>query len=155
MAVVAFMVIYYRLFGFFAILALGVYTVIVLAIFKLIPVTLTLSGIAGFILSIGMAVDANILVFERIREERAAKKSLGLALDDGFSRAWSSIKDGNISTLITAFILFWFGTSVVKGFALTLIVGVVVSMFSAIFVTKNLLKIFVGRKIADVKWLWQ
>ena len=154
-AVVAFMIIYYRLFGFFAILALGVYAVIVLAIFKLIPVTLTLSGIAGFILSIGMAVDANILVFERIREERAAAKSFGLALEDGFSRAWSSIKDGNISTLITAFILFWFGTSVVKGFALTLIVGVAVSMFSAIFVTKNLLKIFIGRKIADVKWLWQ
>ena len=154
-AVVAFMIIYYRLFGFFAILALGVYAVIVLAIFKLIPVTLTLSGIAGFILSIGMAVDANILVFERIREERAAAKSFGLSLEDGFSRAWSSIKDGNISTLITAFILFWFGTSVVKGFALTLIVGVAVSMFSAIFVTKNLLKIFIGRKIADVKWLWQ
>lgn len=155
MAVVVFMVAYYRLFGFFAIFALGVYTVIVLAIFKLIPVTLTLSGIAGFILSIGMAVDANILVFERMKEERVAGKSFGLAIDDGFSRAWSSIKDGNISTLITAFILFWFGTSVVKGFALTLIVGVVVSMFSAIFVTKNFLKIFVGRKIADVKWLWQ
>ena len=88
-------------------------------------------------------------------EERAAAKSFGLSLEDGFSRAWSSIKDGNISTLITAFILFWFGTSVVKGFALTLIVGVAVSMFSAIFVTKNLLKIFIGRKIADVKWLWQ
>lgn len=155
MAVAVFMILFYRLSGFLAILALMVYMAIALAVFKLIPVTLTLSGIAGFILSIGMAVDANVLIFERIKEEKSEGKSFGLSVEEGFSRAWTSIRDGNVSTLITAFILFWFGTSVVKGFALTLMIGIAVSMFSAVFVSKNLLRAFIGGKIENVKWLWQ
>lgn len=154
-AVAVFIILYYKLAGFLAVLALCVYLAVMLAIFKLIPVTLTLSGIAGFILSIGMAVDANILIFERIKEERKEGKSFSLSIDEGFSRAWTSIRDSNFSTLITAFILFWFSTSVVKGFALTLMIGVAVSMFSAIFVTKNFLKWFIGKKIENAKWLWQ
>jgi protein-export membrane protein SecD len=110
-----------------------------LAIFKLIPVTLTAAGIAGFILSIGMAVDANILIFERMKEELKKGKDLSDAMHDGFQRAWLSIRDSNISSMISAVILFWFGTSLVKGFALTLGLGVLVSMFSAITVTRTFL----------------
>jgi preprotein translocase subunit SecD len=113
----------------------------------LIPVVLTLPGIAGFILSVGMAVDANILIFERLKEELRAGKRLRLAVEQGFSRAWPSIRDSNFSTLITCAILFWFGTyfgaSVVKGFALTLGLGVVVSMFTAIIVTRTLLRLII------------
>jgi len=105
-----------------------------------VPVTLTLAGVAGFILSIGMAVDANILIFERMKEEFRAGKGLSLAIDDGFVRAWPSIRDSNISTLITTAVLYYFTTSVVKGFALTLSMGVIVSMFSAIFITRSFLK---------------
>lgn len=142
LAVAIFMILYYRLPGLVAIGALLIYAVLVLAIFKLIPVTLTLAGVAGFILSIGMAVDANILIFERMKEEVRAGKNLGLAIDSGFTRAWPSIRDSNISTLITTAVLYYFTTSVVKGFALTLGIGVIVSMFSAIFVTRSLLKLF-------------
>lgn len=140
-AIAVFMVFYYRLPGVLAVIALAIYIVIILAIFKLIPVTLTLAGIAGFILSVGMAVDANILIFERMKEERRAGKGWGGSISDGFKRAWPSIRDGNISTLITAIILFWFGTSIIKGFALTLFFGVLFSMFTAVIVTRTFLRL--------------
>lgn len=135
-----FMIVYYRLPGILATIALVFYTILTLALYKFIPVTLTLAGIAGFILSIGMAVDANILIFERIKEEMRHGKSLADAIQQGFSHAWPSIRDSNVSTFITAVILSWFGTSIVKGFAVTLGLGVIVSMFSAIIVTKLLLQ---------------
>jgi len=141
--VILFMVIYYRLPGFIADLALMVYAMISLMLFRLIPVVLTLSGIAGFILSIGMAVDANILIFERLKEELRAGRTLHQAIDLAWKRAWPSIRDSNSSTLITCLILFWFGSafgaSVVKGFALTLALGVLVSLFTAIIVTRTFL----------------
>jgi protein-export membrane protein SecD len=137
--VALFLIIWYRLPGFLATLALAVYTVIILALFKLIPVTLTAAGIAGFILSVGMAVDANILIFERMKEEKRNGKMLNAAISEGFERAWLSIRDSNVSSLITSVILYWFGTSMVKGFALTLGVGILISMFSAITVTRTFL----------------
>lgn len=143
--VVLFMLVYYRLPGLLADLALSVYALVVLALFKLIPVVLTLAGIAGFILSIGMAVDANILIFERMKEELRAGKRLKAAIEAGFSRAWPSIRDSNMSTLITCGILWWFGgqfgATMVKGFALTLAVGVIVSLFTAITVTRTFLRV--------------
>jgi len=143
--VVLFMIIYYRLPGVIAIIALGIYTLIALAVFKLIPVTLTLAGVGGFILSIGMAVDANILIFERSREELREGKSLSTAVEEGFNRAWLSIRDSNISSLITCVILAWFGTSIVKGFAITLGIGVLLSMFSAITVTRTFMRLIASR----------
>ena len=128
-----FLIIWYRLPGFIAIIALAVYTVLMLALFKLIPVTLTAAGIAGFILSIGMAVDANILIFERMKEELARGRGIWDAMHEGFARAWTSIRDSNISSIITGVVLYYFGsTSVVTGFALVFVVGVLVSMFTAI-----------------------
>ncbi len=142
------MLIYYRLPGLLADLALMIYGLVVFAIFKLIPVTLTLAGIAGFILSIGMAVDANILIFERLKEELRAGKTLGAAIEAGFNRAWTSIRDSNISTMITCAVLYWFGqtfaASVIVGFATTLFIGVAVSMFTAIVVTRTFLRALVG-----------
>lgn len=138
--VITFLLFWYRLPGFIASLALVFYGVLVLLLFKLIPVTLTSAGIAGFILSLGMAVDANVLIFERMKEELRRGKTIKESLEEGFSRAWLSIRDSNTSSIITASILFWFGTSVVKGFALTLGLGVCVSMLSAIIVTKTFLK---------------
>lgn len=140
--IVLFMTFLYGEFGIIASAALCIYTLFVLAIFKLIPVTLTLAGIAGFILSIGMAVDANILIFERTKEELRNGRQKKNALELGFARAWTSIRDSNISTLITSFILLEFGTGIVKGFAITLAIGVLVSMFSAIVVTRTFLRIF-------------
>lgn len=128
-----FLVIWYRLPGFIAVVSLAVYTVIMLGLFKIIPVTLTAAGIAGFILSIGMAVDANILIFERMKEELRRGKNVNDAMHEGFSRAWNSIRDSNTSSIITGAILYYFGsTSVVTGFALVFIIGVIVSMFTAI-----------------------
>jgi protein-export membrane protein SecD len=118
---------------------MGIYVALMLTVFKLIPVTLTAAGIAGFLLSVGMAVDANILIFERMKEEMKKGKELGDAMHDGFTRAWTSIRDSNISSLISASILFWFGTSVVKGFALTLGLGVLLSLFTAITVSRSFL----------------
>jgi preprotein translocase subunit SecD len=138
--VLFFMVAYYRLPGVLAALALIFYTLVVYAIFRTIHVTLTLAGVAAFILSIGMAVDANILIFERMKEEIRAGKTLGPAIEAGFNRAWSSILDSNVSSLLVAGWLYWQGTTVVRGFALVLIVGVLVSMFSAITVTRTLLR---------------
>jgi protein-export membrane protein SecD len=144
--VAIFLIIWYRFPGVVAVVALGIYISIMLSIFKLIPVTLTAAGIAGFILSIGMAVDANILIFERMKEELKKGKDLNTAMHDGFTRAWLSIRDSNSSSLISAVILFWFGTSLVKGFALTLGLGVLVSMFSAITVTRTFLFAFGSEK---------
>lgn len=139
-AVVAvFMILWYRLPGIIAVLALMLYLAITLAIFKLVPVTLTIAGIAGLILSVGMAVDANILIFERLKEELRAGKGLENAMREGFGRAWTSIRDSNVSSILTSLILYWLGTSVVQGFALTLGIGILVSMFSAISVTRTLL----------------
>ena len=130
---------WYRLPGLIAIIALVIYSLLMFAMFKLVPVTLTAAGIAGFILSLGMAVDANILIFERMKEEMRSGKTIADALENGFDRAWSSIRDSNLSSMITAVILFWFGTALIKGFALTFGLGVLVSMVSAIIVSKVLL----------------
>ncbi len=145
-SVALFMVAIYGISGLLAVVALIIYTLLVFAIFKLIPVTLTLAGIAGFILSIGMAVDANILIFERIKEEKRWGRDPQTALNLGFKRAWTSIRDSNVSSLITALILFELGTGLVKGFALTLAIGILISMFSAITVTKTFMKFLYARK---------
>ncbi len=154
-AVVAlFMILYYRLPGLLAVIALAIYTFIALALFKIFGITLTLAGIAGFILSIGMAVDANILIFERMKEELRRGKTLQLAVEDGFKRAWLSVRDSNFSSLITTFILAYFGTSIVRGFAITLALGIIVSMFTAITVTRTFLRLLVGHNILIHHWLY-
>ena len=155
----AFMVLYYRLPGLMAALALIIYTSFVLAIFKILPVTLTLAGVAAFVLSVGIAVDANILIFERMKEELRVGRNLLVSLEDGFNRAWSSIRDSNISTLLTCIILFWFGDqfdeSAIKGFAITLAIGVLVSMFSAITVTRTFMLLVVSNHtLARRLWLF-
>ncbi len=142
--VMLFMLAYYRLPGLIADVALIIYSLMLFALFKAIPVTLTLAGIAGFILSIGMAVDANILIFERTKEELRAGRNLFTAINSGFDRAFTSIFDSNMTTIITCTILYLLGTSIVKGFALTLAIGVVVSMFSAITITKNFMHLIFG-----------
>lgn len=139
--VMLFMAIYYGIAGILADAALIIYTIITLGLFELIPITLTLAGIAGFILSIGMAVDANILIFERMKEEMRWGKKRNSAIEAGFQRAWTSIRDSNISSLITSAILFYFGSGIIRGFALTLAIGIVVSLFSAIFVTRTFLRL--------------
>lgn len=146
-SVCLFMIFYYRLLGVFAVMALLIYSLLTFLIFKIVPVTLTLAGIAGFILSIGMAVDANILIFERIKEEIRWGRPKHDALFIGFNRAWSSIRDSNVSSLITTSILFYFGTGSIRGFALTLAIGIAVSMFTAITVTRTLLRVFWVRNI--------
>ena len=158
--VLLFMLIYYRLLGVLADLALIIYALVTLSLFKLIPVTLTLPGIAGFLVSVGMAVDANILIFERIREELRQGRTLERAIDSGFRRAWTSILDSNISTWITCGILYLFGSSfgatVVKGFAVTLALGVLVSMFTAITVTRTFVRTTFavgGEKLGKKRWL--
>ncbi len=149
-----FMIAYYRLPGLLSVVALLVYSLLVLAIFKLWPVTLTLAGIAGFVLSIGMAVDANILVFERTKEELASGRPLLSAIDEGFRRAWLSIRDSNVSSLITSLILIWFGSSLIKGFAVTLAIGILVSMFSALTVTRTFLNLTVSKWMSNHLWLF-
>lgn len=141
-AVMIFMILYYRGLGLVAAIALLIYSIITLAIFKLFGVTMTLAGITGFILSVGMAVDANILVFARRKEEIQKGLSKINALEEGFRRAWPSIRDSNITTIITALILYYITTGFVKGFALTLLIGVIISMFSAITVSRALLRSF-------------
>lgn len=142
LVIVIFMISLYGRLGVIASGALLIYTLLLLALFRLIPVTLTLAGIAGLILSIGMAVDANILIFERMKEEIRKGRSLDMAINLGFSRAWLSIRDSNVASLITSAILYYFGTGMIRGFALTLALGVIVSMFSAIVVTRTLLQVF-------------
>jgi preprotein translocase subunit SecD len=147
------MALFYRLPGVLAGCALVIYGVLILAAFKLIPVTLTLAGIAAFILSIGMAVDANVLIFERMKEELRAGRTLGGAIEAGFNRAWNAIRDSNVTTLIICGILYWMGSNFaeprVMGFALTLAIGVSLSMFTAIFVTRTLLRLFVGTRMTE------
>jgi len=152
--VALFMILFYRLPGLVSVIALGVYVLIVLAIYKLIPVTLTLAGIAGFILSLGMAVDANVLIFARMREELKAGKMLKAAMHEGFSRAWLSVRDSHVTTLIGAFVLYAFTTSIVKGFALTLGIGVLTSLFTATVVTRMFLNLVSGPKLENKKWLF-
>lgn len=146
--VALFMTLYYRLPGFVAVLAVIIFAGLNFAIYKLLPVTLSLPGIAGFLLSTGSALDANILIFERLKEELRNGRTLKQAIDLGWKRAWPSIRDSNIATIITSIILFWFGSafgaSIVKGFALTLFIGVAVSLFTAIVVTRNFLSIVIG-----------
>ncbi len=153
LAVVLFMILIYRWPGVLASVALTIYIAIALALFKLIPVTLTLAGIGGFVLSIGMAVDANILIFARMREEIKNGQPLSAAIEEGFKRAWPSIRDSNLNSLIVCAILFTFATSFIKGFALTLSIGILVSLFSAIFITRILLMVFVGKRMEKLKWL--
>ncbi|MEN4100752.1 MAG: protein translocase subunit SecD [Anaerolineaceae bacterium] len=156
--VILFMIIYYRLPGALAIAAILNYGLIVLALFKLIPVTLTLPGIAGFLLSTGGALDANILMFERLKEELRSGRTLSQAADLAWKRAWPSIRDSNIATLITSLILFWFGSAygatIVKGFALTLALGMAVSLFSAIFVTRTLISVSVDLVKPENQYKW-
>ena len=140
LVVAIFMILWYRLPGLLSVVSLAIYVVLMLALFKLFGITLTAAGIAGFILSVGMAVDANILIFARLKEEMKHTEHLPDALSHAFSRAWLSIRDSNLSTIITALILFWFGTSLIKGFALTLAIGVLVSMLTAISITRTFLK---------------
>lgn len=142
LVIVIFMMGLYGRLGFIASIALTIYALILLSLFRIIPVTLTLAGIAGFILSVGIAVDANILIFERMKEELRRGRSVASAIDMGFDRAWLSIRDSNVASLITSTVLFYFGTGVVRGFAFTLALGIIISMFSAIFVSRTLLKIF-------------
>ncbi|MBU4315271.1 protein translocase subunit SecD, partial [Patescibacteria group bacterium] len=148
-----FMIAYYRLSGVLAVIALIIYSAVNLALYKWLGVTLTLSGIAGFILSLGMAVDANVLIFERLKEELYSGRDLSTSIDEGFRRAWSSIRDGNITTLIAAGVLFTL-SGFIKGFALTLALGVLVSMITAIFVTRILLQWVSGWKVAQKLWLF-
>ena len=149
--VAIFMIAYYRLAGVLAVIALIIYTLITLAIYKLsgltpAPIVLTLAGTAGFILSIGMAVDANILIFERMKEEIRSGKSFVTALEAGFDRAWTSIRDSNVSTLITCAILYLFGAPIIKGFAVTLALGVLVSLFTSIVISRNFLRLTIRQK---------
>ena len=152
--VMIFVITIYRFPGFLASLSLLLYAVVVLTLFKLIPVTLTLSGIAGFILSIGMAIDANILIFSRMREEMRSGKDLKESIDNGFERAWTSIRDGNLTTLTVAAILFFIGTSFVQGFALTLIIGILISIISSMLITKCFLRSFQESSLEKKKGFW-
>ena len=150
-----FMIAFYRLPGVVSVVALVVYTLIVLSVYKLLPVTLTLAGIAGFILSMGMAVDANVLIFARMKEEIAVGKNLDRSMKEGFSRAWLSIRDSHVTTLIGALVLYAFTTSIVRGFALTLGIGVLTSLFSAISVTRAFLVLFTGQWFESKKWMFR
>jgi preprotein translocase subunit SecD len=157
--VMLFMIMYYRLPGGVSALALAFYAVLNMAIFKLLPVTLSLAGIAGFIVSIGMAVDANVLIFERLKEEMKAGRTLGAGIEAGFNRAWSAIWDANFTTFIACIALYLVGNAVasgaaVKGFALTLFIGILVSMFTAVTVTRTLLRLVVGTDLAKNKNLF-
>ncbi|MBU6500976.1 MAG: protein translocase subunit SecD [Patescibacteria group bacterium] len=149
--VMLFMILYYGLLGVFAALALIIYILLTLGVFKIIPITMSLAGLAGFILTIGMAVDANILIFERVKEELKKGLSKASALEEGFKHAWPSIRDSNSSTIITAIILYYFTSSFVKGFALTLFLGVLISLFSAITTTRLFLRVFMKDKKSAAK----
>jgi len=152
--VLLFMIVYYRLPGVVAALALMIYALVALAVYIYIPVTLTLAGIAGFLISIGMAIDANILIFERMKEEIRDGKSINAAINAGFNRAWSSIRDSNVATLITCIILYYLGSGLIRGFAVTLGIGVVISMFTAITVTYTFLRLISSTGLSDKYTLW-
>jgi protein-export membrane protein SecD len=153
--VIIFMILFYRLPGLVSVFALGFYGAIIFAIFKLVPVTLSLSGIAGFILSLGIVIDANVLIFERLKEELKTDKTMMASVDEAFRRAWTSIRDGNVTTLIVCFILYTFTSSLIKGFALTLGIGILLSMFTAIVVTKTILKLVAATSLSrKAPWLF-
>ncbi len=152
--VAVFMIVFYRLPGVTSILALGVYSLLTLAIYKFLPVTLTLAGTAGFILSLGMALDANVLIFARMKEELAAGRMLGSALTEGFRRSWPSIRDSHVTALISAFVLYVFTTSIVRGFALTLGIGVVISLLTSIVVTRSFLRAFAAGRLGKYQKLF-
>jgi preprotein translocase subunit SecD len=152
--VAIFMILLYRLPGLVSIVALVLYAGLSMAIFKLIPVTLTLSGIAGFILSLGIAVDANVLTFERLKEELGESKGLSLALEDAFRRAWLSIRNGHMTVLISCAVLYWFSSSIIRGFALTLAVGTIISLFTAVVSTRTILRLLAGTGLARFGWLF-
>jgi preprotein translocase subunit SecD len=157
--VALFMLLYYRLPGFLAVIALMMYIALNFAFYRLIPVTLTLAGIAGFILSIGLAVDANVLIFARLKEELRKGKGLRTAIETGFEEAWSAIRDSSVSTLITSTIL-WifgnsFGVSIIKGFAITLGLGVLLSLFTAVVITRTLLRLTVAAGFANNLWFFE
>jgi preprotein translocase subunit SecD len=157
--IILFMIIYYRLPGVLAAVALLIYALVNLAIYKLVPVTLTLAGLAGFIASLGMAVDANVLIFERMKEELRAGRTVGAGIEAGFKRAWSAIWDCNVTTFIACIIMYWMGSTVaasslVTGFALTLFIGVAVSMVTAITVTRTFLRLFMGTAVAQKSGLF-
>jgi len=154
LAISIFMIIFYRLPGLAASLALIVYLFFTLSLFKLFSFTLTLSGIAGFLLSLGMAVDANVLIFSRMREELREGKKFKETLEEGVKRAWPAIRDGNLTTILACLILFFIGTSFVRGFSMILSLGILISMFTAIFLTTNFLKVFVGTRLEKIKILW-
>ncbi len=149
-----FMLFYYRLPGLLSIFALLIYSATVIAIFEIWPVTLTLSGITGFIFSIGVAVDANVLIFERTKEELRRGKDVVDAIEEGFKRAWTSVRDSNYSSIITCVILYYFGSSMIKGFAVTLTIGILISMFSAITVTRTFLRLIASSKMNKHLWLF-
>jgi preprotein translocase subunit SecD len=147
------MIAIFRWPGIVAVIALMIYTLLLISLFKILGITLSLSGIAGLILSIGIAVDANVLVFSRIREELLSGKVKNIAIAEGFRRAWPSIRDGNASTIITCFVLIFFGTGMVRGFATALVIGVFLSIFTAIVITRTILDFFVkNEKI--IYWWW-
>ncbi|HEX6291414.1 MAG TPA: protein translocase subunit SecD [Herpetosiphonaceae bacterium] len=156
LAVALFMIIYYRLPGLLSVIALLIYTAISFALYRFIPITLTLAGIAGFILSIGLAVDGNVLIFARLKEELRRGRSLNAAVEEGFIHAWPSIRDSNISTFITTMILYWFGSSfgvsIIKGFALTLGLGIAVSLFTAVVITRTFLRLLVESGAFRRRW---
>lgn len=152
--VALFMIVLYRLPGLVSIVALLMYAALSAMAFKLIPVTLTLAGIAGFILTLGIALDANVLVFERLKEELKEGKALPLALEDAFRRAWLSIRDGHMTVLISAAVLYWFSSSVIRGFALTLAIGTLLSLFTAIVVTRTFLRLLAGTSLSKFGWLF-
>lgn len=152
--VALYMIIFYKFSGFVANISLAIYALVNIMLFKSVPITLTLSGIAGFILSIGMAVDANVLIFERMREELKSGQNLKTAIQIGFKRAWPSIRDGNLTTLIICFVLYQFGSSSVKGFGLTLALGILTSMFTAIVVTRSLMLKLAQTKLEKYKKIW-
>ncbi len=160
LAIIIFLTLFYRLPGILASFALVIYLIFTLSIFKLfslvpfISLTLTLAGVGGVILSIGMAVDANVLIFARMKEELKNGKSINQSIAESFKRAWPSIRDGNLTTLFVAFIFFFLGTSFIRGFALTLSIGIIVSMFSAMIITRIFLEIFEGTKLGKWKWWW-
>lgn len=154
-AIILFLIMFYRLPGLLGSLALIVYVLIMLVIIKIVPVTLTLAGIGGIILSIGMAVDANILIFSRMREEIDSDRSVYSSIEEGMNRAWTSIRDGNFTTLIVALILYTLGTSFIKAFSFTLILGILVSLFTAMVITRIFLLFFARGKIGELKSIWR
>jgi preprotein translocase subunit SecD len=152
--VAIFAILLYRVPGVSAVIVLVLYAGLNAALYKLAPITLTLSGIAGFILSIGMAIDSNVLVFERLKEELESGKDLSRAMEEAFKRAWTSIRDGHVTILISSAVLFWFSSSMIKGFAFTLALGTLISLFTATVTTRTVLRLLVRSPLSKWPWLF-